>query len=179
MRITKVYTRKGDDGTTSLGKGERVMKNSFRIIAFGSLDELNSVIGVVLSEKINEKIISTLNITQQLLFHIGGELSVPSEKLNLLKSKDVNQLEEAIDDLNKDLPPLEDFVLPCGSKASAFLHQARAVCRRSERDLVNLDQEEGINPLYIQYINRLSDFLFVAARYSNFCDDIKENLWEK
>ena len=179
MRITKVYTRTGDDGTTGLGKGERVMKNSYRIIAFGSLDELNAVLGVVLAEKVDEKIVHTLNLIQQVLFHIGGELALPEESLNLVKPEDVGLLEKAIDTLNSDLPPLEDFVLPRGSRGSVFLHQARAVCRRSERDLVNLNQKEPLNPLHLQYINRLSDFLFVSARYNNYRDSIKENLWEK
>ena len=179
MRITKVYTRIGDDGTTGLSKGDRLAKNSPRIVVFGSLDEMNALIGMVLAEKIDYSISEALNIAQNVLFNIGGELALIDESLNLVRDKDVTTLENAIDNLNETLAPLEDFVYPRGSRATTILHYTRAVCRRAERDLVTLQQEDSLNPLYLKYVNRLSDFLFVAARYQNEVERGAEEIWRR
>ncbi len=179
MRITKVYTRTGDDGTTGLAKGDRLPKDSPRITAFGALDEVNAALGVALAEGLHDEISRTLDAAQHVLFNIGGELAVPDENLGLVKPEDVKELETAIDALNSTLPPLEEFVLPRGSKGAALLHQARGVCRRAERDLVTLHREEESNNLQLQYMNRLSDYLFVAARYQNEIDGGTEEMWEK
>ena len=179
MRITKVYTRTGDDGTTGLAKGERLSKDSPRIVAFGALDEINASIGVCLSESLLDEISGVLKKIQHVLFNIGGELAVVDEELNLISQDDINDLEKAIDLLNDPLPTLKEFVIPGGSKGTAYLHQARVVCRRSERDLVKLSHKEEINPIHIQYLNRLSDYLFVAARYQNMKDGGGEGMWEK
>ena len=179
MRITKVYTRTGDDGTTGLAKGDRLPKDSPRIAAFGALDELSASLGVAMAEGLHEEISETLNGAQQVLFNIGGELAVPDEELGLVKPQDVNNLEAAIDAINSSLPPLKEFVLPRGSKGVVFLHQARGICRRAERDLVTLHREEASNSLQLQYINRLSDYLFVAARHQNEIDGGPEEMWKK
>jgi len=179
MRITKVYTKTGDDGTTELSKGERMPKDSPRIVILGALDEVNAAIGIVLAENLNKIIAKELEGVQHDLFNIGGELAVLEEDLGLVKSDDVKKLEEAIDSLNESLPSLEEFVLPGGSKGSALLHKARTVCRRAECDLVNLSHEEKINMIHLQYLNRFSDYLFVAARYQNNIDGSSEETWEK
>ena len=179
MRITKVYTRTGDDGTTGLAKGDRLPKDSPRIAAFGALDELSASLGVAMAEGLHEEISETLNGAQQVLFNIGGELAVPDEELGLVKPQDINNLEAAIDVLNGLLPPLKEFLMPRGSKGVVLLHQARGVCRRAERDLVTLHREEASNSLQLQYINRLSDYLFVAARYQNEIDGGPEEMWKK
>tara|TARA_Y100000590_G_scaffold378908_1_gene446203 strand:- start:3014 stop:3553 length:540 start_codon:yes stop_codon:yes gene_type:complete len=179
VRITKVYTRTGDDGTTGLSKGERLPKDSPRIAAFGALDELSANLGVAMAEGLQNDISDTLESAQQVLFNIGGELAVPDEELGLVKPQDVKNLEAAIDSINSSLPPLKEFVLPRGSKGVVFLHQARGVCRRAERDLVTLHREEASNSLQLQYINRLSDYLFVAARHQNEIDGGPEEMWKK
>lgn len=179
MRITKVYTRTGDDGTTGLAKGDRLPKDSPRIAAFGALDELSAGLGVALAEGLHDEIFRILHSAQHVLFNIGGELAVPDEELGLVKPQDVKNLEAAIDTLNVSLPPLKEFVLPRGSKGVVLLHQARSVCRRAERDLVTLHREEGLNDLQLQYINRLSDYLFVAARYQNEINGGTEEMWKK
>ena len=179
MRITRVYTRTGDDGTTSLARGKRVSKDSPVIGSLGSLDETNSAIGVVLAKGVVHEIDGVLRETQHVLFNIGGELAVTDRDLNLISEKDLQALEENIDRLNSVLPPLKEFVLPGGSPASARLQLARAVCRRAERDLVALSRNEPVNPLFLAYLNRLSDFLSVAARYQNAKDGGDEPMWEK
>ena len=179
MRITKVYTRTGDDGTTGLANGKRVPKDSKRVRLFGSLDELNASIGVALVENLNKDITSVLQDVQNDLFNIGGEVSVVDKELGLITTEDVQKLENVIDSLNETLAPLEEFVMPGGSKGSALLHKARTVCRRTERDLVSLSHEENINIFHLHYLNRLSDYLFVAARYQNDIDGSSEELWEK
>ena len=179
MRITKVYTRTGDDGTTALAKGERLPKDSPRIDAFGALDELSAGLGVALAEELHDEISGILDAVQHVLFNIGGELAIPGEVLDLVKSQDVKKLESAINSLNSSLPPLKEFILSRGSKSVVLLHQARAVCRRAERVLVTLNKQEEVNPIDLQYINRLSDYLFVAARYQNEIDGGTEELWKK
>ena len=179
MRITKVYTRTGDQGSTSLAKGERVSKGNKRIAAIGSLDETNSVIGVVLGQSTVSEIAEVLAGVQHTLCNIGGALAMKGEDLALVSKEDVTTLEEAIDSLNSSLPPLKEFVLPGGSKAAAHLHHARAVCRRAERDVVTLHKEEAVDSQILAYLNRLSDYLFVAARYQNAKDGGKEKLWKR
>ncbi|MCH7731476.1 MAG: cob(I)yrinic acid a,c-diamide adenosyltransferase [Candidatus Marinimicrobia bacterium] len=179
MRITKVYTKTGDDGTTSLAKGERVLKDDPRIAAIGSLDETNSVIGVVLSKNVHSAITKTLDRVQHILFNSGGELAIVDEDLGLVSKKDVEYLESALDQLNKLLPPLKEFILPGGSPAAAQLHHVRTVCRRAERDLVTLHKSNPVNEHLLVFVNRLSDYLFVAARYQNVKDGGKEKMWEK
>ena len=179
MRITKVYTKTGDDGTTGLAKGERVPKDHPRIQVLGSLDETNSVIGLVFTLKIDDRIKVILNKVQHVIFDIGGELAMGDKSMGLVKEEYVIELESAIDELNSDLPPLKEFIIPGGSKASAHLHHSRSVCRRTERDLIYLHQLEPVDEIFIKYLNRLSDFLFVAARVQNAKDGGGEELWEK
>ncbi|MFQ6673326.1 MAG: cob(I)yrinic acid a,c-diamide adenosyltransferase [Fidelibacterota bacterium] len=179
MRITKVYTRTGDDGSTSLAKGERVSKNSHRIRTLGSLDETNSGVGVALAQGVAEELRQPLKQVQNVLLNVGGELAVADQEITLVSEKEVKSLEEMIDRLNRSLPPLKEFILPGGSPASAALHHARSVCRRAERNLVALGEGESINPHSLAYVNRLSDFLFVAARYQNKMDGGGERMWER
>lgn len=179
MRITKVTTGTGDDGTTSLSKGERVMKDDSRIALLGSLDETSSAIGVALSHEVVPETRGALTKIQNTLFNMGGELAVVDRELDLVTEKDVRFLEEKIRDLNSSLSPLEEFILPGGSRASAHLHLARSLCRRAERDLVSLSQRETIKAVFLAYLNRLSDFLFVAARYQNMKDGGEEAKWER
>jgi len=161
-RLSKIYTRTGDAGTTGLGNGSRVEKDSVRMQVIGETDELNSFIGSVLVQDVPDSVRECLTDVQHALFDLGGELAVPdSETL----SKDyVTALEQALDNLNADLPPLKEFILPGGNAAAAACHQARAVCRRVERRLVGLAREERINEESRKYVNRLSDLLFVIAR---------------
>ncbi len=179
MRITKVYTKTGDDGTTSLSNGERLPKDHPRIVVLGALDETNSAMGVVLLERVTEEIKTTLQKVQHTLFDMGGELATPDKELGLVSEDDVASLESAIDELNDSLPPLEEFILPGGSKAAALLHYARSVCRRAEGDLVALSGAEKVLELHLKFINRLSDYLFVAARFQNAQDGGEEEQWKK
>lgn len=179
MRITRVTTKKGDDGTTSLARGERVGKDSARIEALGSLDEVNSAIGVALTHEVDEEIQDILAVIQNVLFNMGGELSTVDQELDLVSDKDVQFLEENIESLNASLAPLEEFILPGGSQASASLHMARSICRRAERAVVALNREESIRPIVLAYLNRLSDLLFVAARYQNASEGGEETMWKK
>ena len=179
MRITKVYTKTGDDGTTSLSNGERLPKDHPRIVVLGALAETNSAIGVVLMERVTEEIKTTLQKVQHTLFDMGGELATPDKELGLVSEDDVASLESAIDELNDSLPPLEEFILPGGSKAAALLHYARSVCRRAEGDLVALSGAEKVLELHLKFINRLSDYLFVAARFQNAQDGGEEEQWKK
>jgi cob(I)alamin adenosyltransferase len=182
-RITKVYTRTGDDGTTSLGSGQRVRKDSKRIAAYGTVDELNSQIGVVLAGGIVSELAGPLAEIQNELFHLGSDLCMPEEEkpqtpVPRIEARHVEGLERLMDRLLEDLPPLENFVLPGGSPGAAALHVARTVCRRAERLLVALSRTEKIGPHAIAYVNRLSDALFVMARYENRRRRIPDVLWE-
>lgn len=179
MRITKVYTRTGDEGSTSLAKGERVSKDDPRITAIGSLDETNSVIGAALAEGVVSEIAEVLEGVQHTLFNIGGALAMKGEDHTLVREEHVSSLEAFLDGLNSSLPPLKEFVLPGGSKAGSHLHHARAVCRRAERDVVTLHKEEPIDSQILAYLNRLSDYLFVAARYQNVMDGGNEEMWKR
>ena len=176
-RLTRIYTRTGDDGTTGLADGARVSKSGPRIEAIGAVDELNSTIGVLLTEELPLTLRSTITAVQHDLFDLGGELSVPGH--DIISASHVARLERELDALNTGLPKLTDFVLPGGSRAAAASHLARAVCRRAERRLVTLGESEATPPLLLQYLNRLSDFLFVAARALNAHSGQGDVLWEQ
>lgn len=178
MRLTKLYTRKGDAGTTRLANGEEVGKDSIRVIAYGEIDELNSLLGVVLSKLPSPKITEMLSAIQHHLFDVGGELASAGMITGMVSEIMITDLEDNIDQLNSELPPLEEFILPGGSPAAAELHLARTVCRRAERSIVTLNHSEPIAPEIIKYINRFSDLLFVMARYENHLDGNQEVYWK-
>lgn len=174
-RLSKIYTRTGDAGITGLGNGARIPKDHPRIEAIGDIDELNCHLGVLLTTSPPEEAGQNLTTIQQHLFDIGAELSVPGMKQ--FPAQAVQELEALLDKFNSTLPPLREFILPGGSQATAFCHVARAVCRRSERRLVTLASQEDVNPHIIQYINRLSDLLFVMARILARHDHSGEIQW--
>jgi cob(I)alamin adenosyltransferase len=189
MRISKVYTKTGDKGSTGLVGGERVRKNHVRIEAYGDVDELNSSLGLVRcfnrdamdTEKV--RIESMLHHIQQDLFNLGADLATPSDKRwpNMVRTQDddVKRLETWIDDLNLSLPPLKEFILPGGRRVSAFLHQARTQCRRAERRVLSLmETEPEMEFDAMKYLNRLSDFLFVLARFTER-EQGSEEMWDK
>ena len=181
VRLTRIYTRAGDKGETSLGDGSRVPKLDCRIGAFGTVDELNSAIGVVLADRDLPALLrDPLERIQNDLFDIGADLSVPfgiGDRLRVEQAH-VGRLEQLCDDFNADLPMLKSFVLPGGTPAAARLNVARTTCRRAERDALTADGETGINPLVLAYLNRLSDFLFIAARWANADAGRDEPLWK-
>lgn len=175
-RLSKIYTRTGDDGTTGLGDGSRIDKDHARMEAIGSADELNSQIGVLLTElQQDDPCAALLSRIQHDLFDLGGELSIPG--YTLVSAERIGELEQALDDLNDALPPLKNFILPGGSKAAAQCHLARAICRRAERCVVTLSREADVNDTTRQYLNRLSDLLFVMARRLARQDNGEEVLW--
>lgn len=167
-RLTKIYTRTGDNGTTGLGDGSRTDKDDPRIEAIGAIDELNSVLGLLLSHELPQNIRERLSPIQHNLFDLGGELCIPRESApHTLATEHVKTLEAALDQLNADLPPLREFILPGGCPEAALCHLARTICRRAERRLVRLAKAADINPIAVTYLNRLSDLLFVVARQLN------------
>lgn len=175
-RLSKIYTRTGDDGTTGLGDGARIAKNSARIEAIGDIDELNSQIGVVLAvADLPEPMRPILTAIQHELFEMGGELSIPG--YTRITGDMVLRLEQTLDALNEPLSPLKEFILPGGSAAAAQCHVARAVCRRAERRLVALAQTEAVSPAALHYLNRLSDLLFVMCRAINRALGQADVLW--
>jgi cob(I)alamin adenosyltransferase len=174
-RLSKIYTRTGDKGTTGLGDGSRVDKDSLRVEAFGTVDELNSAVGFVLATELPDKVQTCLTRTQHELFDLGGELCMPG--YTLVPDSYVDGLEQQLDTFNEDLPPLKDFILPGGSEAAARCHLARTVARRAERRVVSLAQNEDVNPASIRYLNRLSDLLFVISRVLARHDGGSEVLW--
>lgn len=178
-RLSKIYTRTGDQGTTGLGDGKRVAKDSTRIEAIGCIDELNSLIGLLIAQDIPESIDGSLTNIQHNLFDLGGELAVPGYRV--VTDDAVTLLEQQLDKLNETLPPLKEFILPGGSLQAASCHHARTVCRRSERRLMTLAQQadEEINPAALKYLNRLSDLLFVMARTLARMNNGGEVLWKK
>jgi len=167
VKLDKIYTRGGDKGITSLGDGKRVKKNSLRISAYGEIDEVNCCLGISVcfcSEKLKKSLLTIQND----LFDIGADLCVPGKKKKpVVLEKQIKFLEKELDILNSSLKHLRSFIIPGGTKSSAFLHLARATVRRAERSLIDLSMKEKINPEILKYINRLSDFLFVAARFEN------------
>lgn len=176
MRL-KIYTRTGDSGKTSLYKGLRVFKNDTRVNAYGSLDELNSLLGVILSNLKDEKAADFINLIQEDLFSVGASLAGAKTNLSVLETR-VNEMEEMIDWLDAKLPELKNFILPGGTREAVLLFYARAVARRCERELVALNQKDSIDKKILIYINRLSDLLFELARYLNFKAGIKETVWK-
>lgn len=179
----KIYTKTGDKGQTSLVSGKRVSKTHPRVDCYGDIDELNSCIGLITSHVNNESICATLQNVQNQLFNLGSNLACDSEsiaqKLPTLSRKNVEWLEQKIDLHQKDLPELKNFILPGGHQAAAFCQLSRSVCRRAERKLIELSQTENIPSHYIEYLNRLSDFLFVMARAINHLHQITEPEWQK
>ena len=175
-RLSKIYTRTGDDGTTGLGDGSRVPKESLRVEAFGAVDEANSAIGVVLSvAELPPPIIDCLTEVQHDLFDLGGELCIPGA--SMIDAARVERLETELDGFNEALPPLKEFILPGGGPAAAACHVARAVCRRAERRCWSLARAETVSPETLKYLNRLSDLLFVLARVLARHEKGSEVIW--
>jgi cob(I)alamin adenosyltransferase len=161
-RLSKIYTRTGDDGSTGLGDGSRTGKDSLRVDAYGTVDEANSTIGVVLAADVPEAVRTLLTSIQHQLFDLGGELCIPGHAA--IDDDDVTRLEQQLDHYNADLPPLKEFILPGGGEAAARCHVARTVVRRAERCAVALARAEDVRPQAVRYLNRLSDLLFVLCR---------------
>ena len=176
-RLSKIYTRTGDAGSTGLGDGSRVGKDAPRIAAIGDVDELNAMLGVLLCEELPDAVHVLLTSIQNDLFDLGGELAVPGGCF--LKDTQPARLEAAIDLYNGDLAPLKEFILPGGTRAAALAHQARTICRRAERTVVGLAHNEAVTEVTRQYLNRLSDLLFVLARWINKTAGSGDVLWQK
>lgn len=176
-RLTKIYTRTGDGGATGLADGSRVPKDAPVIEAIGAVDELNSVIGLLLAGELPDTVRAGLTEVQHDLFDLGGELSVPGH--SIMTEAYVSRLETQLDLLNNDLPPLKDFILPGGSRSAALAHVARTVCRRAERRLVTLNKKKSVPTFALRYLNRLSDFLFVLARALNRHAEQPDVLWQQ
>jgi cob(I)alamin adenosyltransferase len=174
-RLTRIYTRTGDDGTTGLADGSRVRKDSPRIELFGEIDELNARIGLLISAVGEDPLLTCLKEIQQLLFDLGGDLSIPGRQS--IRQEHSTWLESWMDTFNAEMPPLREFVLPGGNQAAAFAHLARTGCRNAERRAVHLSLSESIAPESIQFLNRLSDFLFVTCRILGRAGG-NEHLWE-
>jgi cob(I)alamin adenosyltransferase len=182
-RLTRLYTRTGDDGSTGLGGGQRVAKDSLRIAAYGMVDELNATLGAALAGGLDERLATALRRIQNELFHLGSDLCVREEDkaqkpVPVIAQRHVTALEELLDELTGQLGPLANFILPGGSPGAARLHVARTVCRRAERLLVTLAREEAIGPHVLPYVNRLSDALFAMARYENLKRGVPDVLWD-
>jgi cob(I)alamin adenosyltransferase len=182
-RITKVYTRTGDDGTTGLGGGQRVPKDSPRIDAYGTVDELNSAVGLAVAAGLAPRLAMALAAVQNELFHLGSDLCILEEDkakmpVPRIEERHVLALEHLMDELSAELPPLANFILPGGSPGASHLHVARCVCRRAERLLVALGRSEAIGAHTVRYLNRLSDALFVMARYENKSRGKPDVLWD-
>ena len=175
-RLSKIYTKTGDDGTTGMGDGSRVAKYSARVQAIGDVDELNSVLGILLTEPLRANIHAALSLVQHDLFNLGGELCMPGYVM--IKTERVTALENILDELNDTLEPLKEFILPGGSRAAAYCHLARTVCRRAERTMHSLNGQEKITAISLQYINRLSDLLFVLCRILNKDAGVPDVLWD-
>lgn len=176
-RLSKIYTRTGDSGTTGLGDGSRVNKDSLRVEAYGTVDELNSQVGLIIALGVDDTIASILLGIQHDLFDLGGELCIPGH--TAIESRHIELLENILDEYNAQLPALKEFILPGGNLAAATCHIARTVCRRAERHTVSLANEENINPPVVKYLNRLSDLLFVFCRILARQNGGKEVLWDK
>lgn len=177
-RLSKIYTRTGDDGSTGLGDGSRVGKDSLRVCAYGTVDEANSCIGIVLAQAdLPGPVVACLTRVQHQLFDLGGELCIPG--MALIQDADIDALERDLDGFNDPLPPLKDFILPGGGSAAAHCHLARTVTRRAERDSIALARSEAVRPQAIRYLNRLSDLLFVIARVLARSSGAGEVLWRR
>lgn len=183
-RLSKIYTRTGDAGTTGLGDGTRVHKDDLRVIAMGDVDELNAVMGVLRAQVAASDIDNKaewdqhLSLIQHWLFDLGGEVCIPT--FELLHPSCIAHLEQQIDRMNEQLPMLKEFILPAGSLSCSYAHQARAVCRRAERSVISLQQrDQNLSTTALQLLNRLSDWLFVAARTLQRAEGGSEVLWQK
>ncbi|MFN7961766.1 MAG: cob(I)yrinic acid a,c-diamide adenosyltransferase [Thermoanaerobaculia bacterium] len=181
-RITKVYTRTGDQGTTGLGGGQRVAKDSLRIETYGTVDELSSAIGAALALGLDSRLAAPLERVQNELFNLGSDLCILEEDkagmpVPVVEERHVTGLENLMDELSTALAPLENFLLPGGTPGAALLHLARTICRRAERSLVALARVETVGPWTLPYLNRLSDALFVMARYENLARGKADILW--
>jgi len=177
----KIYTRKGDKGMTSLFGGMTLSKSNIRIEAYGTIDELNSFIGLVIAESNNANIQKDLLRIQKRLFDIGSILATNPNKPDLIQQFDeaeISFLEKNIDDMGKNLEPLKNFILPSGSKLIALTHVSRTICRRAERRVVAIQDKNEVYIILLKYINRLSDYLFVLARKIAYNNNIKENIWD-
>lgn len=182
-RLTRIYTGKGDDGTTALSGGQRVGKDSLRVRAYGDVDELNAFLGVALAQGVSERVAELLRDVQNELFHLGSDLSFREEdkaryEVPQIAAAHVDRLERVMDEMLEVVGPLENFILPGGSVQAAQLHVARTVCRRAERTVVALAREEAIGDHVLAYLNRLSDTLFVMARYENHRQGVAEPTWD-
>lgn len=182
-RLTKIYTRVGDDGTTSLGSRTRVPKESLRVEAYGTVDELNSFIGVAIAHGLTPRLAEELLTIQNELFHLGSDLCFPEEdkaqyNIPQIEERHVKKLEKLIDEFSEAVGPLENFILPGGAIGAANLHVARTVCRRAERITTALSRDEAVGEFVIPYLNRLSDAFFVMARYENWNLQQPEPLWD-
>lgn len=175
-RLSKIYTRTGDSGTTGLGDGSRVEKDDIRVEAFGTVDELNSTIGTVLACDIPDAIHKLLIDIQHDLFDLGGELCIPGH--SVITDEDITRLENSLDRLNTELPNLKEFILPAGGMATSHCHLARTICRRAERRVYSLSKQQTVNPAALKYLNRLSDLLFVIARVLARHEHGQEVLWQ-
>ncbi len=175
-RLSKIYTRTGDDGSTGLGDGSRTKKDGLRIEAIGAVDELNSFIGLLLTHLLPPEISEILSCIQHDLFDLGGEICIPGQET--LTPDYVTRLEAELDKYNKELAPLKEFILPGGSQQAALCHVTRTVCRRAERRLISLKREQHVSDQAACYLNRLSDFLFVLARNLNFGQGESDVLWQ-
>jgi cob(I)alamin adenosyltransferase len=177
-RLSKIYTRTGDDGTTGLGDGSRTPKDSLRVEAYGTVDEANSAIGLVLAhDAVPDDVRISLTEAQHDLFELGGELCIPGH--SAVTQAFIDRLENDLDKLNEDLPRLKEFILPGGGPAAAACHLARTIARRAERRVFTLSQTEHVRPEAIKYLNRLSDLLFVIARVLARAENGQEVLWNR
>jgi cob(I)alamin adenosyltransferase len=176
-RLSKIYTRTGDAGTTGLGDGTRTGKDSQRIEAVGEVDELNSALGLLLAEPMPDAVRAALTDIQHDLFDLGGELCIPGR--SALSEGQVSRLEALLDGFNADLPPLKEFILPGGSRAASLAHLARTMCRRAERRVVALGRDEAVSDNLRRYLNRLSDLLFVLGRVLNRAAGCGDVLWQQ
>ena len=182
-RLTRIYTKTGDEGMTGLGGGRRVAKDSPRVRAYGTVDELNSAIGVALALGLTDRLTRELGSIQNELFDLGSDLCWPEDderraRIPTVQPKHVRRLETLIDELNEVVGPLANFLLPGGAPGAAQLHVARTICRRAEREAITLSHEEPIGKLVLPYLNRLSDALFVMARFENHERGVDEPLWQ-
>lgn len=176
-RLSKIYTRTGDDGTTGLGNGRRTGKDDARIEAIGAIDELNCALAAILLHDLPSELRDCVIGIQHQLFDLGGELSLPEQ--SIIEEADIAHVEQLIERFNADLPPLREFILPGGGKAAVHCHMARAICRRAERRIVALHRQEKVNPASSSFINRLSDLLFVMARVLARAAGESEVLWRR
>lgn len=182
-KLTRIYTRTGDDGATRLGTNTEVPKDAIRVQAYGEVDELNSSIGVALASGLNPRLKKVLTNIQNELFVLGADLAFPREpedqsNIPTIGERHVTILEELIDEMVSEVGPLENFILPGGTVGAAYLHYSRTICRRAERSLVRLAREEPVNKITLKYLNRLSDALFVMARFENWDKGNEESLWD-